>query len=89
MITEIDTEWAEEVDGVVKIITFADFKDQDEMTPVFGAVLKDQLIVAEDRVRYVGDIVALVVAETWEAAEEAAAAALKVADGGAAGAVAH
>ncbi|MEM7797927.1 MAG: xanthine dehydrogenase family protein molybdopterin-binding subunit [Chloroflexota bacterium] len=72
IITEIDTEWAEDVEGVVKIITFDDFRNQDEMTPVFGAVLKDQLIVAEDRVRYVGDIVAIVVAETMEQAEEAA-----------------
>lgn len=71
VIKSIDTEWAEEVEGVVKVITFDDFRNQDEMTPVFGAVLKDQLIVAEDRVRYVGDIVALVVAETEAIADEA------------------
>lgn len=72
MITSIDSDWAEDVEGVVKIMTFDDFRDQDEMTPVFGAVLKDQLIVADDRVRYVGDIVAVVLAETMAAAEEAA-----------------
>ncbi len=71
-IVEIDTDWAEDVEGVVKIITAADFKNQDEMTPVFGAVLKDQLICADEKVRYIGDIVAIVVAETLEQAEEAA-----------------
>lgn len=71
-VVSIDAEWAEEMDGVVKVITRDDFKDQDDISSVFGAVLKDQLTVADEKVRYIGDIVAIVVAETQEIAEEAA-----------------
>lgn len=71
-IESIDTEWAEETEGVVMVITRDTFKERSDMTPVFGAVLKDQLIVADEKVRYIGDIVAIVVAETQEIAEEAA-----------------
>ncbi|MEM7343240.1 MAG: xanthine dehydrogenase family protein molybdopterin-binding subunit [Chloroflexota bacterium] len=70
-VVSIDTSMAEDVEGVVKVITRDDFKDQTFMSPVFGAVLRDQLVVADDVVRYVGDIVAIVVAESEAIAEEA------------------
>jgi CO/xanthine dehydrogenase Mo-binding subunit len=41
------------------------------MNAYFGPVVKDQPVVAVDRVRYVGDIIAAVAAESKDIAEEA------------------
>src|SRR5439155_1427435 len=41
--------------------------------PYYGAAIKDQAIVAIDKARHVGDVIAAVVAETPEIASEAAA----------------
>lgn len=41
------------------------------INPYYGSLVKDQPIVAMDTVRYVGDVVAAVAAETEEAAQEA------------------
>ena len=41
------------------------------LNPYFGPVVDDQPVVATERVRHVGEVVALVAAESLEAAEEA------------------
>jgi CO/xanthine dehydrogenase Mo-binding subunit len=67
-ILRIDTARAEKLPGVVVIVT------QDDLTglnPYFGPVVDDQPIVATERVRHVGEVVALVAAESREIAEEA------------------
>jgi len=55
------------VKGVERIFTARDIPGKN----LTGIIIKDQPILASDRVRYVGDPVALVVAKTEEAAEEA------------------
>ena len=54
--------------GVVAVLTRDDLKG---MNSHFGPVVKDQPVVAIDRVRYVGDIIAAVAAEEKDIAEEA------------------
>lgn len=66
-VIRVDASRAAQLPGVI-VITRDDFRDTN---PYFGPVVKDQAIVAMDRVRYVGDIVALVAAEDLETAEEA------------------
>lgn len=66
-ILAIETGEALKTPGAVKIITGKDFNHR------FGLYLVDRTPLAVSRVRYVGDPVALVVAESEEAAEEAAA----------------
>lgn len=56
------------VPGVVSILTAADL----DPNATYGPAIKDQRIVALDRVRYVGEPVALIAAESPQAAEEAA-----------------
>ncbi len=59
--------------GVVGILTAADFGAPGAPSLLYGVREKDQPVVARDRVRYVGEPVALVAAETLEAAEAALA----------------
>ena len=54
--------------GVVAILTGEDLG----VNAFYGAMIKDQGVVAVDRVRYVGEPVAAIAAESLEAAEEAA-----------------
>ena len=61
---------AANVPGVVTVITRDDL---DGLNPYFGTAVQDQPVVAIDKVRYVGDIVAAVAAESREIAEEAIA----------------
>jgi CO/xanthine dehydrogenase Mo-binding subunit len=68
-IRSIDTAEAEKLDGVVAILTGADLHDTD---PYYGHALRDRPIVAIDQVRFVGEPVAVVAAETQAAAERAA-----------------
>ena len=65
-IVEIDTSAAERVPGVKAIATAKDAPDNDN-----GLIIPDQPVFASDKVRYKGEIVALVAAETEEIAEEA------------------
>ncbi len=67
-IVAIDTSAARSVDGVVDVLTGEDVAS----FGCWGVVLKDRPIIAIDRVRYVGEPVALVIAETIEIAENAA-----------------
>lgn len=56
---------AERVPGVVRILTGRD------VPYLYGRSVGDQPVIASERVRHVGDVVAAVAAETVEAAEEA------------------
>ncbi len=63
----VDTSEAEQVAGVVAVLTAKDVPGKNR----FGLINADQPVLADDRVRYVGDAVACVYAETIAAAEEA------------------
>ncbi|MGH7886618.1 MAG: molybdopterin-dependent oxidoreductase, partial [Candidatus Binatia bacterium] len=67
-IEKIDTTRAEKLPGVVAVLTREDLKD---INPYFGPLVKDQAILALEKVRYEGDPVAAVAAETAEIAEQA------------------
>jgi len=62
----IDTAAAEALPGVVKVATGADFPF------TFGVYMKDRYVFAQDRVRFVGEQVAAVVARTPQIAKRAA-----------------
>ncbi len=66
-IVSIDTADAEAVLGVEGVVTCADVPGQDG----FGVFVTDQPIMARDKVRYVGEAIAAVAAETLAAAREA------------------
>jgi CO/xanthine dehydrogenase Mo-binding subunit len=67
-LTRVDASQATKLPGVVAVLTRDDLKG---MNAYFGPVVKDQAVVAVDRVRYVGDIIAAVAAEEKDIAEEA------------------
>jgi CO/xanthine dehydrogenase Mo-binding subunit len=67
-IVRIDTAEAEAIPGVVCVMTGADLGGID---PYYGHALKDRPLLALDRVRFVGEPVAAVAAETEAAAETA------------------
>jgi CO/xanthine dehydrogenase Mo-binding subunit len=62
----IDVAAAERLDGVVAVLTGRDLADLD---PYYGHALRDRPIVAIDRVRFAGEPVAVVAAETQAAAD--------------------
>jgi len=64
----VDITSALQVPGVVAILTGADLGEN----IFYGAAIKDQGVVAVDRVRYVGEPIAAIAAENEDAAEEAA-----------------
>ena len=68
-IRQIDVERAKAVPGVVEVITSADVPGE----ALFGNSVADQPVLAQDRVRFFGEAVAVVVAETVDAAEAARA----------------
>jgi CO/xanthine dehydrogenase Mo-binding subunit len=70
-IVSIDASRAEALPGVVCVLTRDDLTDG-RLFPYYGAALKDQPIVAIDKARHVGDVVAAVVAETPDIANAAA-----------------
>ncbi|HBT46292.1 MAG TPA: xanthine dehydrogenase [Peptococcaceae bacterium] len=67
LIKGIDTSAAEKVPGVVAVLTAKDVPGINR----YGLVYLDQRVLADDKVRCLGDAVALVVAESERAAEEA------------------
>ena len=67
-IVSIDTEAARSLHGVIDVLVGADIAS----FGCWGVVLKERPIIAIDRVRYVGEPVAVVIAETVETAENAA-----------------
>ena len=66
MIKSIDTSAAEKVPGVVRVITGKDFPYR------FGLYMQDRFIFPTDRVRFVGEQVAAVVARDAKTAKRAA-----------------
>ena len=73
VVTSIDTESAESMPGVVAVYTAADFEGM-TMPIEFGGhpAPMQRPLIPSDRVRFVGDIVAVVVAETPSQAADAA-----------------
>ena len=70
-IKKIDISKALDVPGVVAIVTRDDILQDEGIEPYYGPVFKDQTIVAVEKVRHVGDLVAAVAALDIDAAEEA------------------
>ena len=68
-IVSVDTEEARKVAGVRAVLTAADVS-----STLVGRTLRDMPILARDRVRFIGEKVAAVAADTLDAAEEALAA---------------
>src|SRR5262245_448358 len=67
-VTHIDARAAAATPGVAAVITRDDFSG---LNPIYGYFIKDQPILAVDKVRYIGDMVAAVAAETEEQAVRA------------------
>lgn len=67
-LVKVDASMAKELSGVIATLTRDDIKG---FNYKYGATYKDQSIVAVDKVRYVGDPVAAVLAEDPAVAEEA------------------
>jgi CO/xanthine dehydrogenase Mo-binding subunit len=67
-LVKVDASKAQQVTGVIATLTRDDIK---QFNYKYGATYKDQSIVAVDKVRYVGDPVAAVLAEDPALAEEA------------------
>ncbi len=68
LILSIDTRPAEQMKGVIDVITANDIPGKKQV----GTVMHDHFVMATDRVRYMGDVVAMVAAETADIAREAA-----------------
>ena len=69
LISSVDTSAAEKLDGVVAILTAEDLSDLD---PYYGHALRDRPIVAIGKVRFIGEPVAVVAAESQAVADFAA-----------------
>jgi len=67
LIKSIHTEEAKKLPGVVAVLTAKDVPGRNG----FGVVIPDQPVICGDKVRFVGDAVALVAAETEEVARKA------------------
>ena len=68
LIESIDARAAEALPGVHGVLTRESVKDID---PYYGHCLRDRPLIATDRVRYVGEPVVAVAAETGDVADEA------------------
>jgi len=68
LIKRINTEKAEAVPGVATILTYKDVQGLNR----FGIIRPDQPVLCYDKVRYLGDAVAIIAAESMESAERAA-----------------
>jgi CO/xanthine dehydrogenase Mo-binding subunit len=66
-IKKLDVSPAEAIPGVEAVVTYHDLPDKTH----YGILVKDQQIFAMDEVYYIGDIVALVAAESEEIAQRA------------------
>ena len=66
-IKRIETREAEAVDGVVRVFTAKDIPGEN----LYGIINRDQTVLAEEKVRFVGDPIVLVAAENEESAEMA------------------
>ena len=68
LIKGINTKKAEAAPGVAAVLTYKDVPGANQ----FGIIVPDQPVLCHDKVRYIGDAVAVIAAETSEAAERAA-----------------
>ncbi|RSK55301.1 xanthine dehydrogenase family protein molybdopterin-binding subunit [Bacillus canaveralius] len=69
-IKSIDASLAEQMPGIVKVVTGEDIKNLD-INPYYGPAFRDQPVIAIDKVRYVGDPVVAVIATSVHAASNA------------------
>jgi CO/xanthine dehydrogenase Mo-binding subunit len=70
-IAGVDARAAEQLPGVAAVLTAADLDQPGGPAARYGTMTKDQPIVAQERVRYIGEPVAIVAAESPQIAEEA------------------
>ena len=70
-VTNLDISGAKQIPGVVAIVTAADFAEDGKPELMFGSSINDQSTVAGDRIRYIGEPVAVIAAETAAIAEHA------------------
>lgn len=70
-IRRLDVGVAEKMAGVVAVLTAADFARDGAPNRYFGPVLRDQPVLCGEKVRFAGDPVAAIAAETEEIAEAA------------------
>ncbi len=70
-IVRLDVSRARQVPGVALVLTGQDLLQRSNLSPYFGPVLRDQPVLAIDKVRFVGDPVIAVVADDLDAAQEA------------------
>jgi CO/xanthine dehydrogenase Mo-binding subunit len=68
----VDAEQASRAEGVVAVVTGSEIAGWHDIEPWLGPAFKDQPVLAIDRVRYFGEPLAVVVAETRDAARAAA-----------------
>jgi CO/xanthine dehydrogenase Mo-binding subunit len=73
-VLRVDTSAAERLPGVIAVLSRNDLMDNPAFYPFFGQVIRDEPIVAFDKVRFAGDPVAAVAAVDDDAAEAALAA---------------
>ena len=66
-IISIDIDTAKALPGVRAVFTHRDIPGEKS----FGGIIADQMVLCSDKVRYIGDVVAIVAAETEEIAREA------------------
>jgi CO/xanthine dehydrogenase Mo-binding subunit len=70
-IVNIDVSRARQVPGVVAVVTGQDVLARSGIQPTYGPILRDQPLLAFDKVRFVGDPVVAVAAEDLDTAQEA------------------
>ena len=63
----LDVSKAERSSGVVSLLTAKDVPHENQV----GLIIKDQPVFADEKVRYAGDVIAIIAAETEEAAKSA------------------
>jgi CO/xanthine dehydrogenase Mo-binding subunit len=71
-LTRVDVSAARQAEAVVAVVTGQEIAGWDDVDPWLGPAFRDQPVLAIDRVRYFGEPVAVVAAETRAAARAAA-----------------
>src|SRR5713101_2262679 len=70
-VLRVDTSRAEAIPGVLAVLSRNDLMDNPAFYPYYGPVIRDQPVVALDKVRFAGDAVAAVAALDEDTAEAA------------------
>lgn len=70
-LVKIDTSAAAKLPGIFAVVSRDDFPQGGSLSPFFGRRTKDKTVVAMDKVRHVGDVVAAVAATDLETADAA------------------